>query len=140
MFATGEHRAGEASGALPVERIRAAALAAPGCRGLTGGSGVIRELPPGLPRGTGRSPPWGRGGAPRLGPTALLPSVPGIRWARDPLPAPHSWRAAPCPGVSVAAFGSRGLSPRGGVGGGGDSVCFSGSFAFLNPGRLCRNP
>lgn len=33
-------------------------------------------------------------------------------WAGDPLPAPHSWRAAPCSGVSVAASESRGLTPE----------------------------
>lgn len=56
--------------------------------------------------------PGGRrrgGGEGRSGPTALLWDLaPG--WARDPLSAPHSWRAAACPGVSVAASASHGLT------------------------------
>lgn len=54
---------------------------------------------------------------------------PGSGWAGDPLLAPHSWRAAPCSGVSVAASESRGLTPEVALGEGGGSVC-SGSFAF----------
>lgn len=87
LFATREHRAAEASGALPVERIGAAV----GLR-LPGASRAAPEwhanFPPGFPAGPGG--PRRGDGAGRLGSTTLLPSVPGSGWAGDPLPAPHS--------------------------------------------------
>lgn len=79
-------------------------------RGLEGGSGAVGELTPGLARGARRSATRGRGGAPRADnpPSFLWDLAPG--WAPGPLTAPHSWRAAACPGISVAASASRGLT------------------------------
>lgn len=107
MFAAREHRAGEASGALPRKRTRATL-------------GFRRLGPRGRLRSSSRTYPWAypRGpevgalgvgrGAPGGQPSSLRDLAPG--WARDPLTAPHSWRAAACPGVSVAASASHGLT------------------------------
>lgn len=51
--------------------------------------------------GVGRGAPGGQ-------PSFLRDLAPG--WARDPFAAPHSWRAAACPGVSVATSASHGLT------------------------------
>lgn len=122
------------------EPFRGSAPAPPSAysgRGLEGGSGGVGELTQCLPAG-----PGGRrrgGGAGRSGrqPSFLRDLARGR--ARDPLPAPHSWRAAACPGVSVAASGSHGLTLRRRWGRGRLRL-FCRLLRVLTRGCVCRTP
>lgn len=68
-------------------------------------------------------------GAGRLGSTTLLPSVPGIGVGRGPFPGPTFLESRSLLRSICCCLGEPRAHPRGGVGGGGGSVC-SGSFAF----------